>query len=58
MEAKLIQFVFGKPFREHFFVVFIGADNNRLQKYIITKFTIFVRSGGDGSGGGGGGGWI
>ena len=58
MAAKLIQFVFGKPFREHFFVVFTGADNNKLQNYIIIKFTVFVRSGGEGRGGGGGGGWI
>ena len=32
-------------------MVFIGADDSRLQNYKITKFTVFARSGG-GSGGG------
>ena len=31
-----------------FFVIFTGADDNRLQNYKITKFTDFVRSGGEG----------
>ena len=30
-------------FREHFFVVFTGADYNRLQNYKITKVTIFAK---------------
>ena len=38
-------------FGEHFFVVFTGADDSRLQNYKITKLTVFVRSGG-GIGGG------
>ena len=37
--------------QETFFVVFTGADYNRLYNYKITKFTVFVRGG---SGGGGG----
>ena len=57
---QLIPFVFEctwKTFREHFFVVFAGADYNRLQNYKITKFTVFVSGGGEGNGDEGGGGW-
>ena len=35
-------------------MVFIGADNSRLQNYKITKFTVSVRSGGGSCGGGAG----
>ena len=35
-------------------MVFTGADDNRLQNYEVKKFTVFVRSGGEGGGVGGG----
>ena len=35
-------------------MVFTGAEDNRLQKYKVKKFTVFVRSGGEGDGVGGG----
>ena len=39
-----------------FFVVFTGADDNRLQNYKIAKFTVFVRSLGEDGGAAVGGG--
>ena len=36
-------------------MVFTGANDNRLQNYKITKFTVFVRSMGEGGNGGSGG---
>ena len=40
---------------EHFFVLLTGADDSRLRNYKIRKFTVLVRSWGEGGGGGGGG---
>ena len=34
----------------HFFVVFTGADYNRLQDNKIAKFTVYVRGSGEGGG--------
>ena len=40
-------------------MVFTGADDNRLQNYKITNFTIFMRrGGGSGAGASGAGVWI
>ena len=36
--------------QETFFVVFTGAEYNRLQNYKIIKFTVFVRGGSEGVG--------
>ena len=36
-------------------MVFTGADDNWLQNCKVKKFTVFVRSGGEGGGVGGGG---
>ena len=36
-------------------MVFTGADDDMLQNCKVKKFTVFVRSGGEGGGAGGGG---
>ena len=45
-------------FKEHIFLVFTGADYNRLYNYKITKFTVFIRGGGKGGSGCGGAGCV